>query len=86
LEVSCLPADIPDKIQFDVSDLDIGDSVHVEDIQVSDKVRLLYDTNFTVATVAAPTVEEEEVPEEELEEVEEAPAEEAEGAEETADK
>jgi large subunit ribosomal protein L25 len=86
LEVCCLPVDIPDKIQFDVSDLDIGDSIHVEDIQVSDKVKLLYDTNFTVATVVAPTVEEEEIPEEELEEVEEAPAEEAEGAEETADK
>ncbi len=63
-----------------MSNLDIGDSVHVEDIAVGEKVRLLYDTNFTVATVVAPTVVEEKLPEEELEEAEETPAEaEAEG-------
>jgi large subunit ribosomal protein L25 len=80
LEVFCLPVDIPRKIEVDVSNLDIGDSVHVEDIAVGEKVRLLYDTNFTVATVVAPTVVEEKVSEEELEEAEETPAEaEAEG-------
>lgn len=86
LEVSCLPADIPDKIEVDVSDLDIGDSVHVEDIDLGEKVKLIFDSNFTVATLVAPTVEEEEVPEEELEEEEEAPDEEAKTAEEGADK
>lgn len=85
LEVSCLPADIPAKIEADVSDLDIGDSLHVEDIDVGENVRLLYDTNFTVATVAAPTMEEEEIPEEEVEEVEEAEAAEAEATDEPAD-
>jgi len=67
----------------DASDLDVGDSLHVEDIDVSDKVRLLYDSNFTVVTVVAPTVEEEEVVEEELEEAEEIAAE-TEAEEETA--
>jgi large subunit ribosomal protein L25 len=86
LEVSCLPGDIPAKIEADVSDLDIGDSLHVEDIDVGEKVKLLYDTNFAVVTVAAPTMEEEEIPEEELEEVEEAEAAETEATDEPADK
>lgn len=85
LDVSCLPGDIPGKIEVDVSNLDIGDSLHVEEIDVGDKVTLLYDSNFTVATVVAPTVEEEEVVEEALEEAEEVAAE-AEAEEETANK
>jgi len=85
LDVSCLPADIPGKIEVDVSDLDIGDSLHVEEIDVGEKVTLLYDSNFTVVTVVAPTVEEEEVVEEELEEAEEIAAE-AEAQEETDEK
>lgn len=85
LDVSCLPGDIPGKIEVDVSHLDIGDSLHVEEIDVGEKVKLLYDNNFTVITVAAPTVEEEEVAEEELEEAEEIPVE-AEAEEETANK
>jgi large subunit ribosomal protein L25 len=85
LDVSCLPGDIPSKIEVDVSHLDIGDSLHVEEIDPGEKVTLLYDNNFTVVAVAAPTVEEEEVAEEELEEAEEIPAE-AEAEEETANK
>jgi large subunit ribosomal protein L25 len=89
LEVSCLPTDIPPAIKIDISELDIGDSVHIEEVVVSDKVDLLFDTNYTVLTVVAPTVEEEEiVEEEELEEGEEAEAAEKEEAapEEPADK
>ncbi len=59
LEVLCLPLDIPEAIKIDVTNLDIGDSVHVEDIPVSEKVTLIADTNFTVVTILAPTVEEE---------------------------
>lgn len=85
LDVSCLPGDIPGKIEVDVSDLDIGDSLHVEEIDVGEKVTLLYDSDFTVVTVVAPTAEEEEVVEEELEEAEEIAAE-AEAQEETDEK
>ncbi len=83
LEVSCLPTDMPDKIEVDVSSLDIGDSIHIRDVDLGDRVRILADTALTVVTVVPPTVEEEEVPEEELEEVEETPAEEAEAGGET---
>jgi len=86
LEISCLPTDMPDKVEIDVTSLDIGDSIHIGDIDLGDKGRLLADTGLTVATVVAPAVEEEEVPEEELEEAEEAPAEGTEAAGESADK
>jgi large subunit ribosomal protein L25 len=70
LEVSCLPSDMPDKIEVDITDLDIGDAIHVEDIALDDRIRMLAEPGHTVLTVVAPTVEEEELPEEE-EEVEE---------------
>jgi len=70
LEVSCLPADMPDKIEVDITDLDIGDAIHVEDIALDDRITMLAEPGHTVLTVVAPTVEEEELPEEE-EEVEE---------------
>jgi len=80
LEISCLPTDIPPAIQVDITELDIGDSIHVEEFVASSGVEILYDVNFTVITVVAPTLEEEAV-KEELEEVEEGePAEEKEAA------
>ena len=84
LEVLCLPTAIPESIEVDITDLDIGDSIHLEDISLSGDVEILADTNFTVLTVLAPKVEEEVVEEEELEEGEEL-AEGEEAAEEGAD-
>ena len=85
IEVLCLPTAIPEVIEVDISDLDIGDSIHVEDISLSGDIEILAETNFTVVTILAPkveeVVEEEELLEgEELEEGEEA-AEEAAGEE-----
>jgi len=57
LEVFCLPAQIPDAIEIDVTDLDIGDSVHVEDIHLEGDVEFEADVNFTVVTVLSPKVE-----------------------------
>ncbi len=83
LDVLCLPTAIPESIEVDITDLDIGDSIHVEDISLSGDVEIPADTNFTVVTVLAPKVEEEPVVEEELEEGEEV-AEGEEAAEEAA--
>jgi len=58
LEVRCLPTAIPPSIEVDVSHLQIGDSIHVRDIQVPD-VTILNDGGETVATVVPPTVMEE---------------------------
>jgi len=59
LEVSCRADSIPDAIEVDCADLDIGDSVHVEDLQLQDGVEVPHDVNFTVLSLAAPRVEEE---------------------------
>lgn len=83
LEVLCLPTQIPESIEVDVADLDIGDSVHVEEIHLEGDVEIPADVNFTVVTVLSPKVEAE--PEEEEEELEEEVAEE-EGAEAPAEK
>ena len=57
IQVQCLPGDIPKGIDIDVSALMIGDSIHVEDIHV-EKAKIISDTNFTIATVVPPAVEE----------------------------
>lgn len=71
VEVECLPADIPEKIEVDVSELMIGDSIHIENLPVGDKVKILNDPELTVFAVAAPKVEEEPPPAEEGEEAQE---------------
>jgi large subunit ribosomal protein L25 len=69
LEIVCLPNIIPDSITFDVSELEIGDTIHVEELTVADGITIPHDTNFTILTVVAAAVEPE--PEEEVEEGEE---------------
>jgi large subunit ribosomal protein L25 len=63
VEVRCLPTAIPSSIDVDVSALNVGDSVHVRDLQVVD-VTVLTDPEATVATVVPPTVMEEKPAEE----------------------
>jgi len=64
LDVICKPANTPDSVQIDISSLDVGDSVHVEDIDLGEDIEIPHEVNFTVITIGAPTVEEEEVEEE----------------------
>jgi large subunit ribosomal protein L25 len=59
LEIECLPKDLPELISVDVSNLNIGDSIHVKDIKLPEGVSAMVDENLTVFHVAAPTVEEE---------------------------
>jgi large subunit ribosomal protein L25 len=69
LEVFCLPTDIPESIEIDITDLDIGDSVHLDELPFGEEIEIPGDTNFTVLTILSPKVEViEEVEEEELEE------------------
>lgn len=82
LEVYCLPDQVPENITIDITDLDIGDSYHVEDLPLEGAVEIPADVNFTILTILSPTAEEEEVVEgEEDEEMLEEGAEDAEGAE-----
>ena len=86
LEVLCLPDQIPENITIDVTDLDIGDSFHVEDLELEGDVEIPAEVNFTILTILTTKAEEEEVEEEEELEGEEGAedVETAEGAEETA--
>ena len=59
IQVECLPLDIPEFFDVDVSALDIGDSIHVEELPMPEGVTAVYDSNFALVTVATPTVEEE---------------------------
>lgn len=58
VEVECLPTDIPEKLTVDVSNLNIGESVHVSDLVIGN-VEVRTEAARTVATVVPPTVLEE---------------------------
>jgi large subunit ribosomal protein L25 len=67
LEIRCLPTNIPNFIEVDVSALDIGDSIHVENIQLPEGIRVLSDAHLTLVTVVPPTEEKPAVEEPEVE-------------------
>jgi large subunit ribosomal protein L25 len=58
VEVECLPMDIPEYFEVDVSPLDIGYSLHVSDLKIPEGVVSTHETNLTLVTVVPPTVEE----------------------------
>jgi large subunit ribosomal protein L25 len=62
LEIRCLPTDLPDGIEVDVTSLGVGDHISVKDLEVSDKIEVLSDPDKVVVTIGAPRVEEEVVP------------------------
>ena len=67
LQIRCMPKNLPDVIEVDVSQLQIGDSVHIEDIQEKyPDVEFLQPSNTTLVSILAPKMEVEE-DEEELE-------------------
>jgi large subunit ribosomal protein L25 len=69
LEMLCLPLKVPESVEVDISDLDIGDSVHIGAIDLDPDVEIFEEDHFAVATVVSPTIEEvEEEVEEEAEE------------------
>ena len=82
LEVQCFPLEVPEMIEIDVTDLDIGDSIHVGKIPREGDIEFLDDDDYTVVTVLSPKLEE---VEEEEEEEEEGVAEEGEETSETGD-
>jgi large subunit ribosomal protein L25 len=56
LEIRCLPDQIPEVIYADVSSLDIGEGIHVRDLDLPEGVEPLVDLDRTVCTVVPPTV------------------------------
>ena len=67
LEVSCLPSNIPQNIEVDVSNLNIGDTIRLTEISVDSTIALVGDAELLIASVTLPTKVEEETTEEILE-------------------
>ena len=59
IEVTCLPNDIPEEIDIDVSGLGIGDSIHFKDIQLAEHITSSMSDVTTLAAVRAPKKAEE---------------------------
>jgi large subunit ribosomal protein L25 len=58
VEVKCLPANIPDKFEIDVSALKIGGGLHVSDLKPEKEVTIVTAPTEILVTIAAPTKEE----------------------------
>lgn len=58
VEVECLPGNIPDKFEIDVTPLKIGDSFHVSDLPKIAKVKVLTNPSDMIANCSPPTKEE----------------------------
>ena len=69
IEVACLPMDIPNAIEVDVTKLSIGASMQVVDIKLDDKLTLMSSPDAVVASVTHAMREEEPVVEEEGEDL-----------------
>jgi len=59
LEVQCYPQDLPSVIRIDVTNLNIGESLHVRDIQLPPGVEAVTDEDLTAVSVVASRVGEE---------------------------
>jgi large subunit ribosomal protein L25 len=69
LEVECMPQDLPARVVIDISGLtEVGSGIHVRDVFISDRVKILDDPAETIVVASATRAEkvaEEEVPAEE---------------------
>ena len=61
LEVECFPQDLPDIIRIDVTNLNIGEALHVRDIKLPNGVEAITDADLTALSVVASRVGEEPV-------------------------
>ncbi len=71
LDISCLPGNIPEYVDIDVSGLVIGDTLHVSDLKLPEGVDVLIDTAEVVLTITDPALLEEPEDDEDADEVEE---------------
>jgi len=58
IEVECLPLDIPQFFDVDVSELDIGDSIHIDRLSMPEGVTVVSEPDLALVAVVPPTVEE----------------------------
>ena len=82
IEVLCVADSIPETFNIDLSGLEVGDSIHATALSLTEGVELTIDRDFTIATIAAPTIL---VIEEDVEDVDGEESEEEAGEESTED-
>lgn len=70
VEVYCLPTNIPTSIEIDVTALNVGEGIHIDEVSLPEGVESQHDVNFTVLTVVGRMAEEVEVDEEDEDGVE----------------
>jgi large subunit ribosomal protein L25 len=58
IRVECLPADIPEHLTVDVTNMKIGDLFRIKDLQVSNKIKILDDPETVIVAVEHPREEE----------------------------
>jgi len=58
IEIEALPDRIPGHIEVDVSDLSVGQSIHVSDLRLEEGIKVLTEPEEVIATVTAPVAEE----------------------------
>lgn len=61
VDVLCFPDKIPETITIDITDLDVGDSIHVKDLPLSGDIEIPAEINYTVLTVLSQKAETPEV-------------------------
>jgi large subunit ribosomal protein L25 len=67
IELTCRPDAIPERLQFDLSGMDIGDAIHAEDLPLPANVRLAAgEAGETIASITQPTSERAETAAEEV--------------------
>jgi large subunit ribosomal protein L25 len=57
VEVECLPTEIPDYLEVDVTALDVHDAVHASELTLPERVTLVGDATRTIVTVLPPSIE-----------------------------
>lgn len=60
ITVKSLPSDIPPHIDVDVTNLEIGDSIHIRDLSLPETIQVLNDPDAPIVSVLAPTIQKEE--------------------------
>ena len=65
IHVECLPVDIPQSVDLDVTAVELGQVLHVSDLSLPDKVKILHQPNEVILSVQLEKVKEEETTEDE---------------------
>lgn len=63
IAIECLPKDLKEKIDVDITNLDVGDSIHAIDLNIGEGIKLMINEDAIIASVVTPKAVAEEAPE-----------------------